>query len=261
MMTEQLLMDKVVVITGGAGLLGQVFVACVIAHGGTAVIADINLGAAKQAAEQIKQKSKVDRVHTVALDITSKTSLIEAIDVLDKQFGKIDALVNNAYPRNKHYGRHFFDVEYDDFCENLSINLGGYFLASQQFAKYFSKQGSGQIINIASIYGVVAPRFDVYENTLMTTPVEYAAIKSGLLQLTKYMTKYFKGMNIRVNAISPGGIFDHQPDSFLKAYKQSCANKGMLDKGDLGGTLVYLLSDLSQYVNGQNIIVDDGFTL
>ena len=126
---------------------------------------------------------------------------------------------------------------------------------------YFKKQGFGHIVNIASIYGMVAPRFEIYENTTMTTPVEYAAIKSGLLQLTKYMTKYFKGMNIRVNAISPGGIFDHQPEAFLNAYKRSCANKGMLNKEDLGGTLVYLLSELSQYVNGQNIAVDDGFSL
>jgi len=261
MIADQLLTDKVVVISGGAGLLGQVFVASVIASGGTAVIADINLEAAQQAAEQIKNQSGVERVHAIALDINSKASLAETIDALDRQFGKIDALVNNAYPRNKNYGRHFFDVDYADFCENLSINLGGYFLASQQFAQYFNRQGFGHIINIASIYGTVTPRFEVYENTSMTTPVEYVAIKSGLLQLTKYMAKYFKGMKIRVNAISPGGILDHQPESFLKAYRRFCANKGMLNKEDLGGTLVYLLSDLSQFVNGQNIIVDDGFSL
>jgi NAD(P)-dependent dehydrogenase (short-subunit alcohol dehydrogenase family) len=95
----------------------------------------------------------------------------------------------------------------------------------------------------------------------MTVPVEYAAIKSGLIHLTKYMAKYFKGMNIKVNTLSPGGIFDNQPESFLKNYKDNCSNKGMLDKSDLKGTLIYLLSDMSQYVNGQNIIVDDGFIL
>ena len=116
-MSEQLLEDKVVIITGGAGLLGQVFVASVIAYGGTAVIADINLEAAKEAVEQIRQKSGKDKVHAIALDITSKASLVEAISSLDTKFGKIDALVNNAYPRNKNYGRHFFDVEYSDFCE------------------------------------------------------------------------------------------------------------------------------------------------
>lgn len=260
-MKEQLLADKVVLVTGGAGLLGQVFVESVAVNGGTAVIADINLDAARQTADLIKERSGIDCVHAITLDITSKSSLSQAIANLDSQFGKIDALVNNAYPRNKNYGRHFFDVEYADFCENVSVNLGGYFLASQQFAKYFKQQGFGNIINVSSIYGVVAPRFEVYENTSMTMPVEYAAIKSGLLHMTKYMTKYFKGMNIRVNAISPGGIFDNQAETFLNQYKQYCSNKGMLDKVDLTGTLVYLLSDLSRYVNGQNIIVDDGFSV
>ena len=108
---------------------------------------------------------------------------------------------------------------------------------------------------------MVAPRFEIYDNTPMTMPVEYAAIKSGLIHLTKYMAKYFKGMNIKVNALSPGGIFDNQPEPFLEAYKKQCSSKGMLDKSDLKGTLVYLLSDMSRYVNGQNIIVDDGFSL
>ncbi|MDP2761387.1 MAG: oxidoreductase, partial [Sideroxyarcus sp.] len=172
-----------------------------------------------------------------------------------------DALVNNAYPRNKNYGRHFFDVEYADFCENLNLNLGGYFLTSQKLAGYFQKQGHGNIINISSIYGVIPPKFEVYDNTPMTMPVEYAAIKSAIIHLTKYMAKYFKGMNIRVNTLSPGGIFDHQPAAFLEAYRKQCLNKGMLDKSDICGTLVYLLSDLSAYVNGQNIVIDDGFSL
>lgn len=183
------------------------------------------------------------------------------IDVLHSRYGRIDALVNNAYPRNKKYGEHFFNVEYSDFCENLSLNLGGYFLVSQQLAGYFQKQGRGNIINISSIYGLMAPKFEVYENTTMTMPVEYAAIKSSIIHLTKYMAKYFKGMNIRVNTLSPGGILDKQPEAFLRAYRKQCVNKGMLDKSDVRGTLIYLLSDLSTYVNGQNIVVDDGFSL
>ena len=95
----------------------------------------------------------------------------------------------------------------------------------------------------------------------MTTPVEYAAIKSGLIHLTKYMAKYFKDMNIRVNTLSPGGILDSQPEIFLEQYNSRCLTKGMIDKDDLNGTLVYLLSDMSKYVNGRNIVVDDGFSL
>ncbi|MCG3658932.1 oxidoreductase [Aliarcobacter butzleri] len=256
-----MLKDKVVVITGGAGLIGKEFVKAVIENGGIAIIADINEELGKKVKESLSKELDTSNIDFFKLDITSKNSLTECIEYLDNKYKKIDALVNNAYPRNKNYGRHFFDVEYEDFIQNLGLNLGGYFTASQQFSKYFKSQGHGNIINISSIYGVVAPRFEVYDNTPMTMPVEYAAIKSGLIHLTKYMAKYFKGINIKVNALSPGGIFDHQPQAFLEKYKEKCLNKGMLDDSDLKGTLVYLLSDMSKYVNGQNIVVDDGFSL
>ena len=256
-----MLTDKVIVITGGAGLIGKEFVKAVIENNGIAIIADINEDIGKQAKESLSMELKTSNIDFIKLDITSKNSLIECINYLDGKYRRIDALVNNAYPRNKNYARHFFDVEYEDFVENIGLNLGGYFVTSQQFAKYFKKQNYGNIVNISSIYGVIAPKFEVYENTSMTMPVEYAAIKSGLIHLTKYMAKYFKGMNIKVNALSPGGIFDNQSEIFLEKYKKQCLNKGMLDKSDLQGSLVYLLSDMSQYVNGQNIVVDDGFTL
>lgn len=256
-----MLKEKVVVITGGAGLIGKEFVKAVVENSGIAIIADINEELGQKVKESLSKELDTSNIDFFRLDITSKNSLNECIIFLDEKYKKIDALVNNAYPRNKNYGRHFFDVEYEDFIQNLGLNLGGYFTASQQFSKYFKSQGHGNIINISSIYGVVAPRFEVYDNTPMTMPVEYAAIKSGLIHLTKYMAKYFKGMNIKVNALSPGGIFDHQPEAFLEKYKEKCLNKGMLDNSDLKGTLVYLLSDMSKYVNGQNIIVDDGFSL
>jgi NAD(P)-dependent dehydrogenase (short-subunit alcohol dehydrogenase family) len=255
------LSKKVVVVTGGAGLIGQTFVKAVVNGGGIAIIADINEEIGISVQNQLQEDLDTENIDYIHLDITSKISLEKAIQTLSEKYGRIDALVNNAYPRNKQYGRSFFDVEYGDFIENIGLNLGGYFLASQQFAKYFEKQKHGNIINISSIYGVIAPKFEVYNGTSMTMPVEYAAIKSALIHLTKYMAQYFKGMNIRVNAISPGGIYDAQPELFLEKYTQNTLNKGMLDKDDLAGTLIYLLSDMSQYVQGQNIIVDDGFCL
>ncbi len=256
-----MLNDKVVVITGGAGLIGQAFVKSVVENNGIAIIADINEELGNKVKTTLQSELHTKNIDFIKLDITSKESLTECINYLDNKYNKIDALVNNAYPRNKNYARHFFDVEYSDFVENVGLNLGGYFTTSQQFAKYFQKQGYGNIINISSIYGVIAPKFEIYDGTPMTTPVEYAAIKSGLIHLTKYMAKYFKGMNIRVNTLSPGGILDAQPESFLNNYKKHCSNKGMLHKEDMTGTLIYLLSDMSQYVNGQNIVVDDGFCL
>ena len=256
-----MLENKVIVITGGAGLIGKEFIKAVVEYDGIAIIADINYELGEQVKNTLSKELDTGNIDFVHLDITSKDSLLNCIDYLVKKYNRIDALVNNAYPRNQNYARHFFDVDYEDFVENIGLNLGGYFTASQQFSKYFKTQGYGNIVNISSIYGVVAPKFEVYEHTSMTMPVEYAAIKSGLIHLTKYMAKYFKGMNIRVNSMSPGGIFDHQDKAFLDAYKDECLNKGMLDKEDLKGTLLYLLSDMSKFVNGQYIIVDDGFVL
>lgn len=256
-----MLSNQVIVITGGAGLIGQEFVKAVVEQDGIAIIADINEELGRQVKNDLSRELATNNIDFIELDITSKRSLQDCIKYVTSKYNRIDALVNNAYPRNKSYGKHFFDVTYDDFVENVGLNLGGYFITSQCFAGYFRQQGHGNIINISSIYGIVAPTFELYDSTTMTMPVEYAAIKSGLIHLTKYMAKYFKGMNIRVNAISPGGIFDGQPQQFLEAYKNECLNKGMLDKGDLNGTLVYLLSEMSSYVNGQNIVVDDGFTV
>jgi NAD(P)-dependent dehydrogenase (short-subunit alcohol dehydrogenase family) len=256
-----MLKDKVVIITGGAGLIGQEFVRAVVEKNGIAIIADINKTVGQQTLVKLRQEYCSVKVDFVEIDITSKASIQHMVEEVHERYGRIDALVNNAYPRNKNYGRHFFDVEYEDFCENINSNLGGYFLTSQICAAYFRNQGHGNIINISSIYGVIPPRFDVYVNTPMTMPIEYAAIKSSIIHLTKYMAKYFKGMNIRINSLSPGGILENQPKAFLDAYRKLCLNKGMLDKSDIVGTLVYLLSDMSAYVNGQNIIVDDGYSL
>jgi len=255
------LKNKVIVVTGGAGLIGQEFVKAIIENNGIAIIADIDEQAGLGIQKDLSKELNNQNIDFVRLDITSKDSLQHCIKYLDDKYSRIDALVNNAYPRNENYGKYFFDVEYEDFVENLGLNLGGYFVTSQQFAKYFQKQTYGNIINLSSIYGIIAPKFDIYKNTSMTMPVEYAAIKSGLIHLTKYMAKYFKGMNIKVNTLSPGGVFDHQAKLFLEKYKKECSTKGMLDKSDLTGTLIYLLSDMSKYVNGQNIVVDDGFCI
>ncbi len=260
-MGEKILDGKVIVVAGGAGLLGKRFVRAVIGSGGIAVLTDINKDNGLSESNRIKDELKTGNVMFKELDITSVLSINEMIGAVISKYGKIDAVVNSAYPRNKNYGRKFEDVTFEDFCENVNMHLGGYFLFSQQMAIFFKKQGFGNIVNISSIYGVIPPRFEIYEGTTMTMPVEYAAIKSAVIHLTKYLAKYFKGNNIRVNSISPGGILDDQPDSFVKNYRKHASSKGMLDSDDLKGTLIYLLSDMSKHVNGHNLIVDDGFCL
>jgi len=251
---------KVVVVSGGAGTIGRAFVRAIAQHGGIAVVADIDLDAATQVAREV-DASYPGRIHAAALDITRKDSVCELIRALQERHGRIDVLVNNAYPRNRNYGRKLEDVTYEDFCENANSHLGGYFLMMQQFALHFRAQGGGSIVSMSSIYGMMAPRFEIYAGTAMTTPVEYAAIKSAIVHLTRYFAQYFKHDGIRVNCISPGGIRDRQPESFLAKYDAHCGSKGMLDAADVCGCLLFLLSDASQYVTGQNLVVDDGFSV
>lgn len=254
------LKDKVIVITGGAGVIGRSFTRTIAENGGIAVVADIDFAAAKRMAGEIEQAC-TRRVEAANLDITSKSSIGNLIADLKQRHGRIDAVINNAYPRNKNYGRKLEEVTYADFCENVDAHLGGYFLVAQQFCIAFREQGGGNVINMSSIYGSMTPRFEVYDGTPMTMPVEYAAIKSAVIHITRYFAQYFKGTGVRVNCLSPGGILAAQPASFLEAYNSHCASKGMLEANDMRGALLFLLSDMSIYVNGQNIVVDDGFSL
>ncbi len=256
-----LLKDKIVVIAGGAGLLGSAFSKAVAREGGISVIADINRKKGLETMRNINNSGFSGCADFYQMDITSKKSINDTINYVSEKYGKIDALVNSAYPKNENYGKPFERVTYEDFCENINFHLGGYFLTSQQFALFFMKQGYGNIINISSIYGVIPPRFEIYEGTNMTMPVEYACVKSAIIHLTRYMAKYFKGKNIRVNCISPGGILADQPEKFKEKYIKYGMTKGLLEPEDLTGTLIFLLSDESKYINGQNIIVDDGWIL
>lgn len=257
---NHLLTGKIIVVTGGAGLLGKQFCMEVARQGGRAIVADRDFAGASRAANEITAIYPESAIAAM-LDITDAESVKSLIEMLRTQYGRIDALVNNAYPRNKNYGRKLEDVSYPDFCDNLGMHLGGYFLMAQRFALFFREQGHGNIVNLASIYGVIAPRFEIYGDTPMTMPVEYAAIKSGVIHLTKYFAQYFKADGIRVNTLSPGGIFDNQPEVFVARYNAMAGKKGMLESNDILGSLVFLLSDASLHMTGQNLVVDDGFTL
>lgn len=255
-----LLSKKIIVVTGGAGVLGKHFCSAIVEHGGVAVVADCDKDSVARVVAELNQLRSGGGEPAI-LDITNQQSVEALITNLHERFGRIDAVVNNAYPRNQNYGRKLEDVTYEDFCDNVGKHLGGYFLVAQKFGLYFRDHVGGNIVNISSIYGVIAPRFEIYSGTPMTMPVEYSATKSAVIQLTRYFAQYFKGSGIRVNSLSPGGILAAQPVSFLAGYKGYCASKGMLLPTDVVGTLLFLLSDQSQFITGQNLIVDDGFSL
>ncbi|WP_104401012.1 oxidoreductase [Vibrio penaeicida] len=249
------LKDKTILIAGAGGLLGGSLVSALVGRGANIIAADVDVNRMKEKMSQMSNAEQ-SQIEYVQLDVTDEKS-VKAFFSTPR---RIDGAVNSSYPRNSTYGAHFFDVSLDSFNENLSLHLGSAFLFTQQCAEYFRREQTPfSLVNVSSIYGVIAPKFDIYKGTHMTTPVEYAAIKSAILHLNKYVIAYINDSRFRINCISPGGILDGQPESFLSAYKAETNGNGMLDVEDVLGSVLFLLSDDSKYVTGQNIVVDDGF--
>lgn len=256
------LKDKVVIITGGAGLIGKAYIEASAQYGARVFLVDINNDAAKKIVINVKKKTGNPNVFYQNCSIVEKAHVKKLIDLILKKFGRIDALVNSAYPKNKNYGRKYEDVTYEDFCENLNLHLGGYYLMTHEVSMIMMKQKSGAIVNMGSHYGFAAPRFEIYDGTEITMPVEYSAIKGGVINLTRYLASYLGKYNIRVNSISPGGVFNNQPKNFVKKYEERVLlGKRMANVDDLAPVLVFLLSDASHYITGQNIVVDGGWTI
>ncbi|MBN2458163.1 SDR family oxidoreductase [Candidatus Woesearchaeota archaeon] len=261
-MKDHNLNDKVIVITGGAGLIGRAFVQGCAEKGARVIIADVDEKEGQRLVKDVKGKTGNNEIIFIRCDINNKDNIDGLIKAVIMKYGVIDALVNNAYPRNRNYGKRFEDVRYEDFCENININLGGLFLVTKEIADVMKKQKKGNIINIASIYGVFAPDFEVYKGTKMTMPIEYSAIKGAVVNMTRYLASYLGKYNIRVNAISPGGVFNNQPPGFVKRYsKKVVLGNRMAGTDDICGVLAFLLSDQAGYITGQNIIVDGGWSL
>jgi len=256
-----MLNKKVIVITGAAGLIGKALIKTCLEYGAIVIATDVNEYALDQLLDHETFVGFRASLFCQKLDITDKFSIQKVIQKVVDQHGLIYAIVNNAYPRNAAFGKKLEDVNYDDFNENINLNVGGYFLVMQQFCIFFKRQGHGIILNMASIYGVIPPRFSVYDGTSMTMPVEYAAIKSSIINLTKYFAQYYKKTGIRINALSPGGVLDGQPDAFLSQYNDHCSSKGMLDPEDVAKAAAYLISEGAAYIQGQNFIIDDGYSL
>jgi NAD(P)-dependent dehydrogenase (short-subunit alcohol dehydrogenase family) len=260
MNTNLLLQGKTILVVGAAGRIGRNIVDAVLSVGGRAIALDTDAAGLEALAETYG----TDALDRATVDMADRASINRALIAAHDRFGAVNGAVNTAYPRNPNYGRHFFDVEYADFCENTGLHMGGYFLFMQACAHYaLDRRQAFSLVNLSSIYGSMTPRFDVYADTAMTMPIEYAAIKAGIEHMTSYINAYMKGRGIafRANCVSPGGILAGQDERFLARYGEHCVFKGMLDAQDISGSIVFLLSDAARYVVGQNIIVDDGFSI
>ena len=255
--------NKVCIITGGVGLIGSGFSRQCAEQGARVVIADVNPEKGKSLVKELINDTGNKQIIFQKCDVTSELSVKNMVKMVVKKFGRIDALINSAYPRNKHWGRKFEQVTYGDFIDSVGMHTGGYFLTTREVSAVMAKQKSGTIILLGSTYGVVAPKFEIYEGTPMTSQVEYAVIKGGIIMLTKYLASYLGPSGIRVNAISPGGVFDNHKDPFLSNYlsKVRLAPRRMARPNDIANAALFLISDSSEYITGQNIIVDGGWTI
>jgi NAD(P)-dependent dehydrogenase (short-subunit alcohol dehydrogenase family) len=242
-----ILKDKIILVTGGSGLIGKELVDDINKKGGRAINADIGVETNLQAG-------------TIQMDITSDDSIKKGVDLVVATFGRLDGLVNNAYPRTKDWGNKFEDIKPDSWRKNVDIQMNSYFVISQFVLKQMKIQGHGAIVNIASIYGVVGNDFTVYEGTDLTSAAAYSAIKGGLINFSRYLASYYGKDNIRINCVSPGGIFDNQNPTFVKNYVHKVPLRRMGNPDDIAPAVSFLLSDETKYITGQNLIVDGGWT-
>jgi len=242
-----ILENKIILVTGGSGLLGKSFIEDINKKGGIAINLDIN------------NINDIDN-NTLNLDVTCDKSIKESLELIMNKYSRIDGLVNNAYPRTLDWGNKFEDIKTKSFSDNVDMQLSRIFAISKPVLDIMKKQKSGSLVHIASIYGIVGNDFSVYENTELTSPAAYSAIKGGLINFSRYLASYFGKYNLRSNCVSPGGVFNNQNKTFVGQYSQKVPLKRMANPDDIAPAVSFLLSSESNYITGQNIAVDGGWT-
>lgn len=258
---------KVVLVTGGAGLLGQVFCQAFADSGAQVAVVDIDKTAAKSTADAVSKKSG-QKVSGFGCDITSPESVAQMVAAVVGDLGRIDVLVNNAASKGSNldeFFKPFEDYSLTTWREVMSVNIDGLFLVAQAVGKQMKLQGGGSIIQTSSIYGVVAPDQRIYEGSeyngrAINSPAVYSASKAAVVGLTSYLSTYWANSGIRVNSLTPGGISSGQNKTFDDKYSNRVPLGRMGNASELTGALIYLASDASSYVTGQNLIVDGGLS-
>lgn len=246
--------EKVVLLTGGAGLYGSGLTRFLARHGARLIIASRDTDVlGKLAAEE---RAKGYEVEVESLDLARETSIEALTERVLAKHGRIDGLVNNAVSRPMQA----LDDPAEAWNESMKINATGLFLLSRAVGKAMQKQNRGSIVNIASIQGMIGPNDFLYEGTDMTSPPDYFFHKGGMINLTRYLASTYGQDGVRVNCVSPGGFFNNQAPEFLERYNKMTMLGRMANDNDLGGAVVFLLSDASSYITGVNLPVDGGYT-
>jgi NAD(P)-dependent dehydrogenase (short-subunit alcohol dehydrogenase family) len=269
------LTGRVAIVTGGPGLLGSEFCRTLAEAGARVVIADINAQAVSQLASSLIQAGY--HAMGVATDITQPESVQNLVDETLSTFGRLDILVNSAALDPKFDPKAlaemakqgsvtgaFEDYPLDAWKAALDVNLTGIFLCCQAAVKPMLALGKkGSIINICSTYGLTGPDQRIYQRDGQQSsfkPIYYSVTKAGVLGLTHYLSAYYAGTDIRVNALTPGGVYNDHDETFLKAYSARTIMGRMANKDEMNGALLFLASDASSYMTGSNLVVDGGWT-
>jgi NAD(P)-dependent dehydrogenase (short-subunit alcohol dehydrogenase family) len=255
-----LLSGRNLLITGGAGRIGSAVARAAFSEGANVVLADIAINRLNDVVNSFAPGGQ-GRVHVVVADVTTKAGINGLIDQAVAAVGPLTSAVHSAYPISAGWGTPFEELQDSFLNEDLAGQLGGAILFSQQILRHFQENDGGDLVHVSSIQGVCAPKFQHYQGTTMTSPIEYSAIKAGVIAITRWLAKYHSNQNIRVNCVSPGGILDKQAPAFLERYRDSCANIGMLSGEQVASAIVFLLSPAAEAITGQNLIVDDGWSL
>ena len=246
-----------ILVTGAGGTIGSAIVEDLLNNGFNLILCDIKKN---NFLKKVEKKYK-NQIYFKKADITKLNNLKKFLKFGKRKHKIIHGAIHCAYPRSKNFGVKFEKLKIKDLNYDLTNQLGSTIIFSQQILKLFRKQKYGNLILISSIMGVKSPDFEVYRGTKMNSPIEYSAIKSGVISIVKYLAKYLKNENIKINCLSPGGIIGNQSKTFKKNYKKKCISKGLLSAKDLCFSIKFLLSEKSKFINGQNLIVDDGWSL
>ena len=265
--------DRVIIITGGAGLLGRKHAEAVLDAGGIAILLDISQGALDNAVYELNEKYNQDKVRGMLADITSREKLENIRDEILSDYHRIDGLINNAANNPKMEGNadNMGAIQFENFplqmwMDDMAVGLTGAFLCSQVFGVVMAKQQSGVILNISSDLGIIAPDQRIYrkeglaEEQQTIKPITYSVIKHGLIGLTKYLATYYAEKGVRCNTLCPAGVYNGQDDIFMEKLTNLIPMGRMADKEEYKGTILYMLSDASSYMTGATVIVDGGRT-
>ena len=246
------LQKKCIIVTGGNGLIGQSIIKNLTDNGAAVINADLNVDSSLSHSYQ----------HSLECDVTKKVDVDKLISFVIDKYGRIDGLVNGAYPRTEDWMTSFHNIKYESWEKNVQMQLNSCFYICQSTLAIMKKQNSGSIVNLASVYGIVGNDFSIYEQSPgITSPAAYSAIKGGIINFTRYLASLYGEFNVRVNAVSPGGVFSNKVNkNLVKNYSAKTPMKRMADSKEIAPAVSFLLSEEASYITGHNLVIDGGWT-